>query len=44
MAKLLALSQIGICHTAGEFAHAPEERRALGHADGSARIEDVEDV
>src|SRR5712692_1575491 len=43
-AQRFALSQIALGDLSREGAHPAEVRRALGHADGAARVEHVEDV
>ncbi len=44
IARFLALSQVGLGGLARQLAHPLEEDRALRHADGAARIQQVEGV
>jgi hypothetical protein len=42
--ETFALLDVGFGDAAGEFTHAAEEGLTFGHADGAARVEDVEGV
>ena len=44
MPERLALADPGVGHSARLFTHAPKEGRALGDADGAARVQHIEEV